>query len=136
MNFGIYDCGVDQAKPLIYLWQIESRSGEVIYRYVGKASGGSNRPRKHYLRNVRNLLAGKPYRKNKPENYREVHRRLAEATQIGHKLILYLLENVEDVYAINQVERRAQVRYCTSPYCELPNIQAVIAIEVAADAVV
>jgi hypothetical protein len=120
VKFDVFSCGVDETLPLIYLWQIESQSGEVTYRYVGKASGGSGRPRKHYQRNVLNLLAGKPYRKSKPEKYREVHIRLAEATKLGSNLSLYLLENVIDVSAINRVEKAAQIQYCTRPYSVLP----------------
>ncbi|VVO21805.1 hypothetical protein [Pseudomonas fluorescens] len=120
MDFDFYPCGVDEKKPLLYLWQIEDAQGGVLYRYVGKANGGSKRPLTQYLRNVRNLQAGKPYRKGKPDAFREVHRKLADAAVRGYRLSLHLLENVAQIESIYDVESSAQRQYCTPPYCDLP----------------
>jgi hypothetical protein len=85
---------VDESLPLIYLWEIDDGAGGVSYRYVGKAVRGSDRPKTQYRRNVNNLLNGRPYRRNNPEGFRAVHRRLAGAVREGHKIRLTLVENV------------------------------------------
>jgi hypothetical protein len=97
--------GVDQSRPLIYMWEIWAENGTLLGRYVGKASRGSRRPLSHYKRNVMNILDGRPYRKGKPDGYRRVHRMLAEAMSSGHRVRLSLLRNVEPHESINQVER-------------------------------
>ena len=97
--------GVDQSRPLIYMWEIWAKDGTLLGRYVGKASKGSRRPLSHYKRNVTNILDGKPYRKGKPGGYRRVHRMLAEAMSNGHRVRLSLLKNVEPHESINRVER-------------------------------
>lgn len=97
--------GVDQSRPLIYMWEIWANDGTLLGCYVGKASRGSSRPLSHYKRNVMNILDGKPYRKGKPDGYRRVHRILAEATRSGYRVRLSLLKNVELHESINQVER-------------------------------
>jgi hypothetical protein len=99
---------VDPGAALIYLWQVWTREGEIVYRYVGKAEGGASRPRDHYRRNVRNLLSGKPYRAGKPDEFRVVHRRLAEAMRNGERVTLTLLCNVSTGEDINEAERRLQ----------------------------
>lgn len=98
-------CGVDQSRPLIYMWEIWARDGTLLGRYVGKASGGSRRPLSHYKRNVMNILDGRPYRKGKPDGYRRVHRMLAGAMSSGHRVRLSLLTNVAPDESINEVER-------------------------------
>lgn len=119
-TFEVFDCGVDSTKALLYLWQIEDEAGQVLYRYVGKSSRGSARPLTQYRRNIRNHLSGKPYRKGKPDAFREVHLRMADAVSRRHRIILYLLTNVSDVATIFDAERAEQQRYCSIPYCELP----------------
>ena len=64
---------IDASLPLIYLWEIVDSNGMVCCRYVGKASRGANRPRTQYRRNVNNILAGRPYRKSKPDEFRAIH---------------------------------------------------------------
>lgn len=93
--------GIDEGSPLIYCWEIDDGGGEIEYRYVGKSINGSHRPRTAYRLNVNRLLAGKPYRKGKPDGFRVVHRRLADATKNGHSITLRLLSNVaggEDIF--------------------------------------
>lgn len=96
---------VNTAAPLIYMWEIHSISGDLVGRYVGKAKGGARRPRTHYGRNVRNILAGKPYRKGKPLQFRRVHVALADAVRAGHRVTLRLLCNVADCEDIDAVEQ-------------------------------
>ena len=98
-------CGVDQSRPLIYMWEIWTNDRTLLGRYVGKASRGSGRPLSHYKRNVMNILDGRPYRKGRPDGYRRIHRMLAEAMGKGHRVRLSLLRNVEPDESINQAER-------------------------------
>jgi hypothetical protein len=111
MEFVEIEGGANPEQPLIYLWEIVAADGEVLCRYVGKAAGGANRPRKHYRRNVNNLLHGRPYRKNKPTEFRSVHHRLAEALQQGHALRLSFICNIVPGQNINAVERHWQEHY-------------------------
>ena len=106
MQFEIYDNGADWSKPLIYMWEIKSRTGCVMGLYVGKAKAGAKRPTTHYSRNVANILAGKPYRRGKPDGYRRVHHVLARAHRQGHSITLHFLCNVESPESINEVEKR------------------------------
>ncbi len=102
---------VDPKQPLIYLWEILDHKGEVYCHYVGKACRGADRPRKHYRRNVNNLLQGRAYRKNKPDKFREVHQQMADAVRSGHTLQLSLLRNVAAGEDINALERKYQQQY-------------------------
>ena len=102
---------IDASLPLIYLWEIVDSNGMVCCRYVGKASRGANRPRTQYRRNVNNILAGRPYRKSKPDEFRAIHRRMAQAVQAGELLRLSFICNVADGEDINQLERFWQDHY-------------------------
>lgn len=102
---------VDPTRPLIYLWEVENRAGDVVFRYVGKATKGAGRPIQQYRRNIRNLLWGRPYRKGKPDAYRAVHRRLAEAVSAGETVRLKFICNVEEHENIDELERRFQRQY-------------------------
>jgi hypothetical protein len=107
-----FDAGtVDDTKPLIYLWEVIDHDDGLVYCYVGKAKNGAGRPQKHYARNVRNLFLGRPYRKGKQENFRQVHRQLALAMQSQHRIVLRLIRNVMPNEDINTVEREEQVRH-------------------------
>jgi hypothetical protein len=109
--------GVSEHQPLIYLWEIMDGSGAVRYRYVGKASGGAERPLRHYGRNVANLLAGRPYRRGKPDGFRAAHRRLADATSRGWPIRLSLLCNVPPGQDINSIEERYRWRLDLDDWC-------------------
>ena len=102
---------VDPSRPLIYLWEIVGSDGTVCCRYVGKASGGAHRPRTQYRRNVNNILQGRPYRKGKPDQFRAIHRRMAQAVQAAETLRLTLVCNVAPDQNINQLERFWQDHY-------------------------
>lgn len=80
--------------PLIYCFRI----GADVY--VGKAKGGPKRPLTHYRRNVRRLIAGKPYRASKPDKWRRVHHAMADAVRSGVSIRLEFyvssLERIDD----------------------------------------
>ncbi len=111
MEFIEIESSIDPTQPLIYLWEILDSHGEVGYRYVGRASRGAKRPRKHYRRNVNNLLLGNPYRKNKPDEFRPVHRDLAEAVKSGQTIRLSFICNVLPHENIDVIERKWQQHY-------------------------
>lgn len=106
MNFSKLADDIIETEPLIYMWEIRDSAGALVGRYVGKARTGADRPLKHYRRNVANLLAGKPYRKSKPDGYRRVHRALAEAEAKGLQITLRFLCNVGKDEDINEIEQR------------------------------
>jgi hypothetical protein len=111
MRFEEGQSDVDPTRPLIYLWEIVGLDGVVCCSYVGKASGGANRPRTQYRRNVHNILNGRPYRKGKPDQFRVIHRRMAQAVRAGETVRLTLVCNVAPGENINQLERFWQVHY-------------------------
>lgn len=111
MQFEYEPAGIDPRQALIYLWEVIDPSGDVTYRYVGKAKGGADRPRTHYSRNVDNLLSGKPYRAGKATAYREVHHRMAEAVRNHWRIRLTLLRNVAAGEDLGVAERELQVQY-------------------------
>jgi hypothetical protein len=101
------ESGIDTSAGLIYMWEIRSRiSDELLGRYIGKASKGEKRPLTHYTRNVANLLAGKPYRKDSPNGYRRIHHALANASRENHRVTLRFLTNISNSEDINELERR------------------------------
>ena len=106
MRFNVLPHALNEAQPVIYVWEIRSSKGGLIGRYVGKAKAGAQRPLKHYGRNVANILSGKPYRKGKPTGYRRIHRALAEAERRGDVVTLQFLCNVAPSENINEVEQR------------------------------
>lgn len=85
-------------KPGLYEWKILG-----VGSYIGQYSHIS-RPLKHYSRNVRNLLAGKSYRKGNPKGFRRIHHELADAVVAGTTIKLIILENPPR-RKINQRER-------------------------------
>lgn len=78
---------VDASLPGIYQWRVNGYS-----IYVGQYSR-SNRPRRHYSQNLSNLLNGLPYRKGKPDKFRQVHHDLKRAYIAGSTITLRLIEN-------------------------------------------
>lgn len=107
MDFIVVLNDVNQETPLIYMWEIHKPNGEIFGRYVGK-SKDSERPLKRYKMNVTNLLAGKPYHNiKKPEGYREIHKKLAEAVADNgnYSITLTFLCNVLNEQNINDIER-------------------------------
>lgn len=103
--------GVDPARALIYLWEVLDPAGQVVGRYVGKSKNGAQRPRIDYRKNVNNVLAGRPYRLNKPTAFRAIHRTMAEAIQAGYTLRLTLLCNIPAGDSIDAVEQMWQRHY-------------------------
>ncbi|HKR42537.1 MAG TPA: hypothetical protein VJU59_23180 [Paraburkholderia sp.] len=94
--------GVDDTRRLLYLWEIHDAStGVLLASYVGKAENGIARRRREYSSNVSRLLGGLPYRKGNPDGFRSIHRALADAVRLNHRITLRLLRNVpreEDIY--------------------------------------
>lgn len=121
MEFVEIEGSIDPTLPLIYLWEILDSNEEVCYRYVGKASRGASRPRNHYRRNVNNLLLKNPYRKNRPDNFRPVHRRLAKAVKDGQTIRLSFLCNVAPHEDIDLVERQWHQHYECSKHIWIDN---------------
>jgi hypothetical protein len=86
--------GVDPMKPCIYVFIIEGQD-----TYVGICTEPS-RYKREYAKNVRNLLAGLPYRPAKPNGFRRVHRALAKAIETDQqKISLVLIENWDDRFS-------------------------------------
>lgn len=79
--------GVDTSKPGLYEWHIEG-----VGSYIGRYKRYS-RPTTEYVRNVRNLIAGKPYRRGKPTLFRRIHHELAAAYDAKRTVRLIILEN-------------------------------------------
>jgi hypothetical protein len=116
MQFTVIRGAIDESKPLIYMWEIREHSGKVVGRYVGKAKAGSKRPLTHYTRNVRNILAGKPYRRLAPAGFRRIHLALANAVRDGLLIELTLLVNVPEGASINEHERGwIKAKECVGP---------------------
>ena len=111
MEFNFVRGTVNLTARLIYLWEIKDLLGLVTFRYVGKSDVGAKRPLRHYPRNVRNLIGGKPYRRGNPDGFRTVHRELANATLLGHKITLTLLCNVTEGADIYEVEKTMQRQF-------------------------
>lgn len=82
--------GVDIRKPGIYQ-VIIAGAGE----YFGRTGQPLRRRIRRYPNNLRNLLAGKPYRKNDPDGYRYIHHEMAWAHVEGRRIDLFVLENIE-----------------------------------------
>lgn len=106
LRYTFHPNGVDQAMPLIYTWEIRDPSGRLRHCYVGESTQGASRPLTRYMRNVANLLAGRPYSRAKPNGFRVVHRRLADATRWQWPITLVLIRNVEPDEDIFDVEAR------------------------------
>jgi hypothetical protein len=106
VRFQVLPHTLNEALPLIYMWEIYEPSGALVGRYVGKAKAGAKRPRSHYKRNVANILLSKPYRKGNPAGYRRIHRALAEAEGKGHRVTLQFLCNIAPHENINEIEQK------------------------------
>lgn len=73
--------------PGIYAWKIEG--GAV---YVGRYTNKS-RILREYENNIRRLLSGEPYRRQKPTGFRRIHRALADAVRHHRRIELHILQN-------------------------------------------
>ena len=91
--------GVDPLLPGLYEWRIEG-----VGCYIGQYTR-STRPRREYALNVGRILTKRPYRKSKPEGFRVIHVRLADAARCGRSVKLSLIENVLDKADRNRRER-------------------------------
>ena len=98
MNFTHLNRLDDEHGPLIYIWTIGADM------YVGKSKNGISRAIGEYRNNVRKLLAGLPYRRSKPDQWRRVHRRLGEAVRAGEPITLELIPST--LVGLNADEQR------------------------------
>ncbi|PBB67404.1 hypothetical protein CK228_16410 [Mesorhizobium sp. WSM4312] len=80
---------VDEALPGIYEWRIDG-----VGTYIGKYTS-IRRPKVEYSNNVLKILNGWPYRPQKPDSFRRIHRELVAAHREGRGITLTILENVE-----------------------------------------
>lgn len=85
--------------PGLYEWRIEG-----IGCYIGQYTH-ARRPKREYGLNVGRILAGRPYRKSRPEGFRQIHRELARAAKAGKFISLTLLENQVGKIDRNRRER-------------------------------
>ena len=88
MNITVISNGVKEDAPLLYRIIIADK-----FYYVGCANK-AKRPRKDYLRHVERQRNGIPYRKNNPDGFREIHRRLFYAEEKGETVVVELIRNV------------------------------------------
>jgi hypothetical protein len=104
MNIAFRINGVDPDSPLLYRITIGGNLS-----YVGCANS-ARRPQKAYKRNLQRMIDGQPYRKNKPDGFRLVHRRMFEAIQRGEDVVIDLIRNVakNDKF----IEERAEIARC------------------------
>jgi hypothetical protein len=105
LKFTFNPGAVDQNRGLIYRWEIKDANGEVKGLYIGKAKAGGERPLKHYKRNVKRLLAGKPYRLGNPDGFRKSHRALAQAAVDNYSVELSFVCNIAEGCSIDTVEQ-------------------------------
>lgn len=84
---------IREEDPLIYFWQVRTRTELAVFEYVGKSENGARRPTKDYTRNVNDLLAGKFWHGNEAKDFREVHWVLAGAHIQKYKIVLRLICN-------------------------------------------
>lgn len=85
-------------RPGIYEWRI----GDALL-YIGKSKRLPRRIRE-YPNNVRKLLAGEPYRKGKPAQYRHIHLAMGRAHKDRIPVLVAILENCDHAI-LNQRER-------------------------------
>ena len=87
--------GFDSSLPGLYEFHIDG-----VGSYIAQCKTNISRRHEMYVRNVKNLLDGKPYRQNNPDGYRRIHRELARALRTGKTIRFILLENcpLADIY--------------------------------------
>lgn len=101
----IIEDGVDRNKPLIYKWEILGLNGNILGIYIGKATRGARRRIRRYVARVRQIRENKPYSKEDPNGFRKVHRALAKADALGHRIKLFLVCNAADESQLHSLER-------------------------------
>lgn len=83
----------------IYPWEIEGAG-----RYVGKATRPRGRFNEH-SNNVRKIAEGRPYRRSKPDEFRRIHRALAQAHIDGRAMTYSVVETCEAGTVLLERER-------------------------------
>jgi hypothetical protein len=90
--------GANPDLPGLYEFKIDG-----VGSYIGKYTNFSQRC-KLYSRNVDNLLNKRTYRKGKPNQFRRIHRELADAVRAGKRINLIVLENQDRGPKLNRRE--------------------------------
>lgn len=88
----------DFAQAGIYEWRIGDQ-----FVYIGKSKRLRSRIRE-YPNNVRKMETGAPYRRGKPDGYREIHHELYRASLAKIPVFVTVLENCE-TSMLNQREQ-------------------------------
>jgi hypothetical protein len=86
--------GVDISRELIYRWQIFDGSNALVGVYIGLARASQGPVRFNRCRNrVRGIQLGLPYSANPNRDYRKVHYALANALEVGARIVFTYLCN-------------------------------------------
>jgi len=104
MNIDFRMNGVNPDLPLLYRILIRNS-----LCYIGCANS-ARRPQSAYGRNLQRMINGTPYRKNKPEGFRLIHKRMLEAVQSGEEIVIELIRNVSKKSKFS--EERAEIARC------------------------
>lgn len=105
MNIDFRMNGVDPNSPLLYRILIGGR-----FCYIGCANS-ARRPEKAYLRNLQRMIEGRPYRKNNPDGFRLIHRRMLDAFHQGDPILIDLIRNVTIENKFSEERAEIELRY-------------------------
>jgi len=79
--------GVDDSKPGLFEWCVDG-----VCIYIGQYTDAEG-PRRDYEMNLARMWDGRPYRKQKPDAFRQIHHDLAKAIHDGREITFRILEN-------------------------------------------
>lgn len=79
--------GADRSKPKLFEWCVDG-----VCIYIGQYTE-AERLRRDYELNLLRIWDGRPYRKQKPAAFRQIHHDLAKAILDGRKITLRIQEN-------------------------------------------
>ncbi|WP_159837202.1 hypothetical protein [Burkholderia sp. 8Y] len=99
--------GVDISRELIYRWQIFDDSNALVGVYIGLARASQGPVRFNRYRNrVRGIQLGLPYSANPNRDYRKVHYALANALEVGARIVFTYLCNCGPDESLAALESR------------------------------
>lgn len=112
---------VDATQPLIYRWQIFDSDGHVVGVYIGLAGKDRAQSRMaRYRSRVLGIQQGRPYSTtDATKDYRRIHRALAAAVDLGHRIVLTYLCNCAADEDLKTLE--TQLIHEHSSYGSLPH---------------
>lgn len=105
MNITFRMNGVDPDSPLLYRILIGDR-----FCYIGCANS-ARRPEKAYRRNLQRMIGGRPYRKNNPDGFRLIHKRMLDAFHQGDPIVIDLIRNVARENKFSEERAEIALRY-------------------------